>query len=103
MIEDLGLHGFTDAASLANRYGDGNNDAGESIGEPRTYGHILVDEAQDLTAMQWRMLARRCPSGSMTLVGDPGQASRPGAIASWDDVLGAPAHATSRRSSSPSR
>ena len=37
--------------------------------------------------MQWRMLARRCPSGSMTLVGDPGQASRPGALASWDDVL----------------
>jgi DNA helicase IV len=88
VIEDLGLHGFTDAASLANRYGDGNNDATESIGEPRTYGHILVDEAQDLTAMQWRMLARRCPSGSMTLVGDPGQASRPGAVASWDDVLG---------------
>jgi DNA helicase IV len=48
---------------------------------------VLVDEAQDLTAMQWRMLARRCPSGSMTLVGDPGQASRPGALASWSDVL----------------
>ncbi len=55
--------------------------------DPRTYGHVLVDEAQDLTAMQWRMLARRCPSGSMTLVGDPGQASRPGALASWSDVL----------------
>ena len=38
--------------------------------------------------MQWRMLARRCPTGSMTLVGDFGQASRPGALAaSWDDVL----------------
>ena len=37
--------------------------------------------------MQWRMLARRCPSGSMTLVGDFGQASRTGALASWDDVL----------------
>jgi DNA helicase IV len=37
--------------------------------------------------MQWRMLARRCPSGSMTLVGDPGQASRPGALASWPEVL----------------
>ena len=58
--------------------------------EPRTFGHVLVDEAQDLTAMQWRMLARRCPSGSMTLVGDPGQASQPGAVASWDDVLVAP-------------
>ncbi len=37
--------------------------------------------------MQWRMLARRCPSGSMTLVGDFGQASRPGALSSWDDVV----------------
>ena len=46
--------------------------------EPRTFGHVLVDEAQDLSPMQWRMLARRCPTGSMTLVGDFGQASRPG-------------------------
>ncbi|NBV26822.1 MAG: M1 family peptidase, partial [Actinobacteria bacterium] len=34
------------------------------------FRHVLVDEAQDLSAMQWRMLARRCPSGSMTIVGD---------------------------------
>jgi DNA helicase IV len=87
VIENLGLHGYTDAATLVERYGDGPRDAGEGPGEPRTFGHVLVDEAQDLTAMQWRMLARRCPSGSMTLVGDPGQASRPGALASWDDVL----------------
>ena len=53
----------------------------------RTYGHILADEAQDLTPMQLRMLARRCPAGSMTLVGDLGQASGPWAPASWDDVL----------------
>jgi hypothetical protein len=87
VIEDLGLQGFTDAASLARRYGDGSSDSGEIAMEPRTYAHVLVDEAQDLTAMQWRMLARRVPSGSMTLVGDPGQASQPGALASWDDVL----------------
>ncbi len=37
--------------------------------------------------MQWRMLARRCPSGSMTVVGDFGQASRPGALGDWDEVL----------------
>ena len=35
--------------------------------------------------MQWRMLARRCPSGSMTIVGDFGQSSRPGAARDWDD------------------
>ena len=43
-----------------------------------TFGHVIVDEAQDLTPMQWRMLARRCPTGSMTLVGDLGQAKYPG-------------------------
>ncbi|HEV7524212.1 MAG TPA: UvrD-helicase domain-containing protein [Acidimicrobiia bacterium] len=90
VIDDLGLRGYADAATLATRFGDGaaNNGNGHEVSfEPRTFGHVLVDEAQDLTAMQWRMLARRCPSGSMTLVGDPGQASKPGAVASWDDVL----------------
>ena len=70
------------------RYGsDASTGTGDADSEPRTFGHVLVDEAQDLTAMQWRMLARRCPSGSMTLVGDFGQASRPGALAGWDDVI----------------
>ncbi|MFN2506738.1 MAG: ATP-binding domain-containing protein [Acidimicrobiales bacterium] len=60
----------------------------------RTFGHILADEAQDLSPMQLRMLARRCPGGSMTLVGDLGQASGPWAPARWDDVL---AHLPVRR------
>ena len=65
---------------MLERYGyDTPAPVGDDDGELRTYGHVLVDEAQDLTAMQWRMLARRCPSGSMTLVGDFGQASRTGA------------------------
>ncbi len=88
VIEDLGLQGYADAATIAARFGEPANDGGGGDGgEPRIFGHVLVDEAQDLTAMQWRMLARRCPSGSMTVVGDPGQASRPGAVVSWDDVL----------------
>jgi DNA helicase IV len=87
VMDDLGLHGYADAATLASRFGEPSADGEGTLAEPRTFGHVLVDEAQDLTAMQWRMLARRCPSGSMTLVGDPGQASRPGAVASWDDVL----------------
>ncbi len=52
----------------------------------RTYGHVVVDEAQDLSPMQWRLLGRRCPSGSMTIVGDLGQASGHWAPRSWDDV-----------------
>jgi hypothetical protein len=87
VIEDLGLHGYADAATLASRFGEPSSNGHEPSSEPRVFGHLLVDEAQDLTAMQWRMLARRVPSGSITLVGDPGQASKPGAVASWDDVL----------------
>lgn len=42
-----------------------------------TYAHVLVDEAQDITPMQWRMLRRRGPQASWTLVGDPAQSSWP--------------------------
>jgi DNA helicase IV len=86
-VEELGVGGFTSAAEVLARYGSDAPTVGEDDGEPRTFGHVLVDEAQDLSAMQWRMLARRCPSGSMTLVGDFGQASRPGALGNWDDVV----------------
>jgi DNA helicase IV len=98
VIDELGLHGYTDAATLARRNaGMPPSNGAEPSLEPRTFGHVLVDEAQDLTAMQWRMLTRRCPSGSMTLVGDPGQASRPGALASWSDVLAyLPQHTAAR-------
>ncbi|WP_420175745.1 HelD family protein [Luteococcus sp. OSA5] len=40
-----------------------------------TFAHVLVDEAQDITPMQWRMLRRRGPQASWTLVGDPAQSS----------------------------
>ncbi|MFM7685279.1 MAG: UvrD-helicase domain-containing protein, partial [Actinomycetota bacterium] len=42
------------------------------------FAHIVVDEAQDVTAMQWRALNRRCLGRSMTIVGDPDQQARPG-------------------------
>ncbi|MFL6065470.1 MAG: HelD family protein [Friedmanniella sp.] len=43
----------------------------------QTYSHVLVDEAQDITPMQWRMLRRRGASASWTIVGDPAQSSWP--------------------------
>jgi len=55
--------------------------------EIRTYGHIVVDEAQDLTPMQLRMVTRRSLNGSMTIVGDIAQATGSVAPNSWDDVL----------------
>lgn len=54
---------------------------------PRTYGHIVVDEAQDLSPMQLRMLSRRSLNGSMTVVGDIAQSTGAWAHADWSEVL----------------
>ncbi|HEX9995054.1 MAG TPA: UvrD-helicase domain-containing protein [Acidimicrobiales bacterium] len=62
--------------------------------ELRTYGHIVVDEAQDLSPMQLRMITRRSLNGSMTVVGDIAQATGAWAHDGWDDVL---AHLPDRR------
>ncbi|HKR52530.1 MAG TPA: ATP-binding domain-containing protein, partial [Pseudonocardiaceae bacterium] len=53
-----------------------------------TYGHIIVDEAQELSPMAWRVLMRRCPSRSMTVVGDLAQTGDRAGARSWQDVLG---------------
>lgn len=55
--------------------------------ELRTYGHIVVDEAQDLSPMQLRMLTRRSLTGSMTIVGDIAQSTGAWAHHSWDELL----------------
>lgn len=52
-----------------------------------TYGHIVVDEAQELTAMDWRMLIRRCPSRSFTIVGDVAQTSALGGTRNWNKTM----------------
>jgi DNA helicase IV len=56
-------------------------------GRPKTFGHVVVDEAQDLTPMQLRMVARRAASGWLTLLGDVAQATGPIAYEQWDEVL----------------
>ena len=65
----------------------------DELDEIRTYGHIVVDEVQDLSPMQLKMAARRSLSGSMTVVGDLAQATGPWAPATWDDVLALAARA----------
>ena len=55
--------------------------------EVRTYGHIVVDEAQDLSPMQLRMLNRRSLNGSMTVVGDIAQSTGAWAHADWEEIL----------------
>nr|WP_121162641.1 ATP-binding domain-containing protein [Micromonospora pisi] len=52
------------------------------------FGHIIVDEAQELSPMAWRLLMRRCPSRSMTVVGDVAQTGALGGAASWRQALG---------------
>ncbi len=51
------------------------------------YGHVVVDEAQDLSAMALRVVGRRARKGSITILGDIAQATAPGAQESWDDVV----------------
>ncbi|SNV71119.1 putative helicase [Corynebacterium imitans] len=51
------------------------------------YGHVIVDEAQELTPMEWRMVFRRCPSKWMTLVGDTAQTSSPAGSDEWAMTL----------------
>ncbi|SDK08617.1 DNA helicase IV [Actinopolyspora mzabensis] len=53
-----------------------------------TFGHVIVDEAQELSAMAWRVIMRRCPSRSMTVVGDIAQTGSAAGASSWHDVLG---------------
>ena len=52
------------------------------------HGHIVIDEAQELTEMDWRAVLRRCPSRSMTVVGDFAQAGRGSTITSWRQAVG---------------
>ena len=64
------------------------DEAAELIeGRLRTYGHAVVDEAQDLSPMQARMLARRVPSGSMTILGDIAQGTGVWGRDAWEDLL----------------
>jgi DNA helicase IV len=51
------------------------------------FGHVIVDEAQELSPMAWRLLMRRCPSRSMTAVGDVAQTSELAGTTSWDAVF----------------
>jgi RecA/RadA recombinase len=54
---------------------------------PDDYAHVIVDEAQDLSPMECRMIARRAAYASMTIVGDLGQATHPLASGSWSELL----------------
>jgi DNA helicase IV len=90
VVASSGLTGQVDAAALAERFsGAGGRVVAErAASDPDwEYGHIIVDEAQELSPMAWRMLARRCPLRSMTVVGDVAQTSAPWGVRTWDVAL----------------
>ncbi|MDN5688869.1 MAG: AAA family ATPase, partial [Brachybacterium sp.] len=84
------LAGLVSAEDLAERSAEADTrDLATRALADRTwvYGHVIVDEAQELTPMQWRMLARRCPVTSMTVVGDIAQTSADLATTTWEGRL----------------
>ncbi len=91
VLELTGTAGQVDPDSLARRYRDAGRH--RSVVERASqdpdweFGHVVVDEAQELSAMAWRMLVRRCPARSMTVVGDVAQTGVEWGARSWDEML----------------
>lgn len=88
--EELAAWDLVDAEELADRQADEDTRTpAQRAAADRTwaFGHVVVDEAQELSPMAWRLLMRRCPARSMTLVGDIAQTGDPGGAPSWNAVL----------------
>ena len=92
VLDDFGV-GLVemDAEMLARQYRgvESLRPLSERATEDRTwaFGHVIVDEAQELSPMDWRLLARRCPGRSMTIVGDLAQTGAPAGLSSWSEAL----------------
>src|SRR5579859_6225661 len=90
-ITGVAESGFVDAATLA----DWNRDPGQQLTTAErawvdpswAYGHVIVDEAQELSAMAWRMVMRRIPTRSLTVVGDLAQRGSAAGARSWAQML----------------
>ncbi|ACU38874.1 RNA polymerase recycling motor ATPase HelR [Actinosynnema mirum] len=81
---------LVDASDLAERFEERDTrDLVERASADRdwTYRHVVVDEAQELSEMDWRVLMRRCPNRSFTVVGDLAQRRSPAGADSWGAVL----------------
>ncbi|MFD1662624.1 HelD family protein [Streptomyces caeni] len=88
--EVLSAHDIIDAERFAERQEEADHrSTAERAAADRTwaFGHIIVDEAQELSPMAWRLLMRRSPTRSMTLVGDPAQTAEAGGVGSWSEIL----------------
>lgn len=88
--EVLMAYDVVDAESLARRHSaESDLTVADRAGADRSwaFGHVIVDEAQELSTMAWRALMRRSPNRWMTLVGDVAQTSSPAGIDSWHEAL----------------
>lgn len=88
--EVLMAYDVIDAETLAarQRVRDHRTTAERAAADSRwAFGHVIVDEAQELSEMAWRMVFRRSPNKWMTLVGDPAQTGNPGGVDSWAEAL----------------
>src|SRR5699024_1943723 len=84
--EILMAYDVIDAEQLAGRQRvrDARSTAQRAAQDLRwAFGHVIVDEAQELSEMDWRMIFRRSPNRWMTVVGDPAQTGNPAGVASW--------------------
>jgi len=90
-IENMQVGGLVNAKALADNFaelGDRATTAERAAADRTwTYGHVVVDEAQELSPMQWRLLLRRGPQRSFTIVGDIAQAASASAASNWKDAL----------------
>lgn len=90
-IENAEAEGFVTAQRLVDGFAEradrGTTAERAAADRTWTYGHIVVDEAQELSPMQWRMLLRRCPMRSFTIVGDIAQASSAAGATRWENAL----------------
>ncbi|MEU8848715.1 UvrD-helicase domain-containing protein [Streptomyces sp. NPDC048564] len=63
------------------------DEANDIVARTSSLGHVVLDEAQDLSPMQYRAVGRRCTTGSATVLGDLAQGTTPWATRSWDEAL----------------
>ena len=87
-VDSSGIVRAEDLADQVTRVRDGRSLAERASAERTwTYGHVVVDEAQEHSPMSWRALMRRCPTKSFTVVGDVAQTSSAGGTGSWSTAL----------------
>lgn len=90
-IRNMDVKGMVNAKDLADNFAELGDRASTAeraaVDRTWTYGHVVVDEAQELSPMQWRLLLRRGPLRSFTIVGDIAQAASAAASSDWKTAL----------------